>query len=249
MAITEREIRRIQNVKGNSFSDGGLKTTMSNAPSRGNMAEGEQMFSLMSNKTLSLYKKLKGVLWKVNFSSDGNQYIDKNLYVDNDVVLDGHLQLRNTPIFEASCFTQQTNLTTDTEVQLLFATEMIDTTSSLSSSTFTAPLTGIYMFYYTLSFNQFDISSGPMSYIMCGLRKNADEYFCVSRIDDKEFTADTDAVVSRSASRIRRMSKGDTVKVFFYQEGGDAQVDFKTHVTAIDGNPRSSVFGGYLITK
>ena len=79
MAITEREIRRIQNVKGNSFSDGGLKTTMSNAPSRGNMAEGEQMFSLMSNKTLSLYKKLKGVLWKVNFSSDGNQYVDRTL--------------------------------------------------------------------------------------------------------------------------------------------------------------------------
>ena len=184
-------------------------------------------------------------------TKDGNKYVDKNLEIKKDIILDGYLNLRKIPIFEATANSDQSNLATGSEVQLQFGAENIDTTSSFASHTFTAPVGGYYMFYYQLGFNQFDIASGPMSYAMCGLRKESADYFCVSRIDDKEFTADTDAVVSRSGSAIKQLDQGDTVGIYWFQSGGTAQVDFKSSVSSAPpgNNTRSSIFGGYFITK
>jgi hypothetical protein len=89
MSDTDRLIRQIQNAKGNSIAEGSQRGVMAHAPSRYNMSEGEQVFAQEANKPLALYKKNKGMLHKVNLSSDGNQYIERNLNITNDLNVNG----------------------------------------------------------------------------------------------------------------------------------------------------------------
>ena len=217
-------------------------------PSSFTMREGEEVLYQPKNKPLRRYRKQNGILWYSNMIKDGNEYVDKNLQVKKDIILDGYLNLRRIPIFEATANSDQSNLAHSSQVQLEFGSENIDTTSSFASHTFTAPVGGYYMFYYQLGFNAFDTG---MSYAMCGLRRESADYFCVSRIDDKEFTADTDAVVSRSGSAVKQLDQGDTVGVYWFQHSGTAQVDFKSTVSSAppSNNTRSSIFGGYFISK
>ena len=79
MSDTDRLIRQIQNAKGNHIAEGSQRGVMAHTPSRYNMSEGEQVFAQEANKPLALYKKNKGMLHKVNLSSDGNQYVEKTL--------------------------------------------------------------------------------------------------------------------------------------------------------------------------
>jgi|TARA_R100000149_G_C5879689_1_gene144270 hypothetical protein len=79
MSLLERKVRRVQNSKGNAISEGSNKTAMSHPPAKNNMSDGEQVFALLSNRTLGLFKKLNGMLYKVNLSHDGNQIVDNKL--------------------------------------------------------------------------------------------------------------------------------------------------------------------------
>ena len=74
---TERELRRITNnsqpvinVENNSPRD---------------IPEGDLRFTHLG-KNLILNKKHKGLLWKSNFSADGNQYVDKALIAERAIV-------------------------------------------------------------------------------------------------------------------------------------------------------------------
>ena len=77
--MSERLLRSIQNSKGNSVSSGSTKGTMSHAPSRANMSEGEEVYALLPNGTLYLYKKINGLLFRSDFSYNGNRSIEKKL--------------------------------------------------------------------------------------------------------------------------------------------------------------------------
>ena len=86
-----RDIRRLQNAKESSLASGDTKSVLSHPPAARNMRDGEQVFSQEGNKQLSLYKKNKGMLWKTHFSRDGNQYVDKNLEVKNNLTVSGNV--------------------------------------------------------------------------------------------------------------------------------------------------------------
>ena len=244
---TDRNVRRLQNSKGQSISDGDKKTILSHPPSGISMSEGEQVFSKSPNKPLALYKKLKGLLWKSYFSTDGNQYVDKNLVVENDINLKrGNLKINDIPIFEAKS-DGQANLSTNTNVLLQFATEVIDNTSSFSSNLFTVPVSGYYLFYYNLAFDAFDTG---MTSAVISLRYGGADYFASTRIDDKEFSADTDDTVSKNACCIKKVVAGNTIGVYYLQIAGTAQVDVvRERNVSTDPYPASSSFGGYLISK
>ena len=244
---TDRNLRRLQNSKNQSISDGGQKTVLSHPPSSINMSEGEQVFSKSPNKPLALYKKLKGLLWKSYFSTDGNQYVDKNLIVNKDINLKkGNLKIDDIPIFEANS-TGQSNLLVNAVVQIQFANETIDNTSSFSSHLFTVPVSGYYIFYYNLAFNAFDTG---MTSATVSLRYGGSDYFASTRIDDKEFSADTDNSVSKSACCIKKATVGNTIGAYYLQIGGTAQVDVVAERNVgTDPYPASSSFGGYLISK
>ena len=46
------------------------------------VVEGQAFLAMDKGKTLSLYQKRKGFLWKTNLSKDGNQVVDKDLTVN-----------------------------------------------------------------------------------------------------------------------------------------------------------------------
>jgi len=69
----DRESRRITNSTQASIRE------IDYYPSYSGVPEGELVISAPKNKPLRLYKKLNGLLWKTDFSNDGNQYVEKTL--------------------------------------------------------------------------------------------------------------------------------------------------------------------------
>ena len=69
----DRESRRITNSTQSSIRE------IDYYPSHSGVPEGELVISAPKNKPLRLYKKLNGLLWKTDFSNDGNQYVEKTL--------------------------------------------------------------------------------------------------------------------------------------------------------------------------
>ena len=76
-----RESRRITNSTQASIRE------INYYPSYHGVPEGELVISAPKNKPLRLYKKLNGILWKTDFSSDGNQYVDRNLNVNGSLTV------------------------------------------------------------------------------------------------------------------------------------------------------------------
>ena len=75
MALTDRDLRNLNNTKQNSIEFQGK-------PSVHNMVEGQIAIERESNSQLALYRKKYGKLWKSYMSSDGNLYVDKSLKAD-----------------------------------------------------------------------------------------------------------------------------------------------------------------------
>ena len=138
----DRISRRLTNIKQDKVSVSNIQ------PSLQSLREGQEILYQPKNKPLSRYRREGHVLWYSDMTKDGNEYVDKNLEIKKDIILDGYLNLRKIPIFEATANSDQSNLATGSEVQLQFGAENIDTTSSFASHTFTAPVGGYYMFYY-----------------------------------------------------------------------------------------------------
>lgn len=91
MSNTNRTIRQLQNSKGASIAEGSQRDIISHAPSRFSMSEGQQVYAQQGNKQLALYKKNKGLLHKVNLSSDGNQYVERDLSVSGNIYVEKSL--------------------------------------------------------------------------------------------------------------------------------------------------------------
>ena len=175
----DRDTRNILNLKQpNLFSHG--------AVSIDGMSDGQITISKGSNQQIDLSLKKDGRIHKTNMSSDGNQYVDKDLKVNGNIISNGNLQLNNIPIFEAYS-TGQTDLAVYTTVpQIQFASENIDNTNSFASHDFVVPLRGYYHLYYNISFNQIDTG---MTSAIIAMRIGAVDgvYFNVTRLDDKDY--------------------------------------------------------------
>ena len=238
----DRDTRNILNLKQpNLFSHG--------AVSIDGMSDGQITISKGSNQQIDLSLKKDGRIHKTNMSSDGNQYVDKDLKVNGNIISNGNLQLNNIPIFEAYS-TGQTDLAIYTSVpQIEFASENIDNTNSFASHNFVVPLKGYYHLYYNISFNQIDTAM-TSAIIAMRIGGPTGAYFNVTRLDDKDYSADTDQSINKSASCVRSLDVGDTIGVYWVQISGSAQVDVVAHREAASSPyPASSVFGGYLISK
>ena len=75
MALTDRDLRKLINTKQESMEFQGI-------PSTSGMVDGQTAIQKKSNSQLAIYRKKFGKLWKSYMSSDGNQYVDKNLNVN-----------------------------------------------------------------------------------------------------------------------------------------------------------------------
>ena len=75
MALTDRDLRKLINTKQESMEFQGI-------PSTHGMVDGQTAIQKKSNSQLAIYRKKFGKLWKSYMSSDGSQYVDKNLNVN-----------------------------------------------------------------------------------------------------------------------------------------------------------------------
>ena len=74
MAFNQRDIRKILNTKQESSDFVGI-------PSVNSMLDGQTSIQKESNSQVAIYKKKFGKLWKSYMSSNGDQYVDRNINI------------------------------------------------------------------------------------------------------------------------------------------------------------------------
>ena len=144
----------------------------------------------------------------------------------------GALTLPKQPAFLATPSSSQTNMATDSNVTVAFATEVFDQNDDFASNTFTAPVTGRYQLSFHVRITTMDKDANYTA-----VRLNTSNRNCDTIVDSNEFGSDVD-YVSYSVSLLMDMDANDTASVVFYQGGGAAQV-------GTDSN--HSFFSGYLV--
>jgi len=173
--------------------------------------------------------------------------------LDRDIAISRHTtetkdeSLNIIAIFQAYVGSTQTDMSeAEDEVKLQFNTVSIDTLSSYNTSSYlyTVSVSGIYYLYYNITFQSFD--SG-MTMAQVYMKDSGGNRFAICRIDDKEFSADT-SYVNKTAQVIRQLTVGETIAVYYYQSGGDEQVDVIQSTNATSTGAES-IFGGYLLTE
>lgn len=85
--MDEREIRKVVNSKEDAI------TSLEHYPGRQDVPEGGFLVAHPRGKPVRLYKKLKGMLWWLNFTRDGNEIVDKNLIVKGNATVNKNLKV------------------------------------------------------------------------------------------------------------------------------------------------------------
>ena len=75
----DRQVRKLINNKQDVMEFSGVA-------SKNSMGEGQVAIQKNNNGQLALYRKKFGKLWKSYMSYDGNQYVDRNMFVKNDII-------------------------------------------------------------------------------------------------------------------------------------------------------------------
>ena len=228
-----REDRRLLNIKQNSIND------INYYPSGKSVPEGDILISHPRGKPLRLYKKLKGMLWWIDFTRDGNQYVDKDLKVKNVLNIRGHREEKNQPSFLAFNSAADVNWSTGAYADVSFDSEVFDVGDNFASDTFTAPITGRYFLHTSVGISTIDTAA---TYYALKLVTSNRNYHSVL---DPNLASDTAAGVPSHLFQITcvaDMGASDTAKVQLLQSGGTAQTDVAGAATEL-----YTWFTGYLL--
>ena len=148
--MADRISRVLENSKETSSPFVGTKSVIGYPPSSNSMKDGDIVFAQSSNKQLSLFKKYRGRVHKSYLSSDGNQYVDRDINIAGNINLSNKLIIKNYPAFgvyqSSSADAQQ--IENDAYETIVFDEELYDNGGNFSTSdySFTAPMNGIYHF-------------------------------------------------------------------------------------------------------
>ena len=146
---------RISRVLGNSKETSspfvGTKSVIGYPPSSKSMKDGDIVFAQSSNKQLALFKKYRGRVHKSYLSSDGNQYVDRDINIAGNINLSNKLITKNYPafsVYQSTGVDGQSIATGSTYTRIILNTEHYDNGSNfdVSNYKFTAPYNGIYHF-------------------------------------------------------------------------------------------------------
>jgi len=172
--------------------------------------------------------------------------LDKDISISRHTTETQAKSLNIIPIFQAYVGSSQGDVAEDDEVKLEINTVSIDTMSSYNTSSYlyTVSVSGIYYLYYNITLSGLDTA---MSMAQVYMKDSGGNRFAICRIDDKEFSADT-SYVNKTAQVIRQLTVGETIAVYYYQSGGDEQVDVIQSTNATSTGAES-IFGGYLLTE
>ena len=166
---------------------------------------------------------------RFNVNNGGSAIVPLKIHAE------GYVVKETQPAFMAIKNADQDNIAINTATTILFQTEIYDVNANFASNTFTAPVTGKYLFAASLLLSQ---PAQDAEYI--GIRLVSSNR--AHRIGMYDFVG-MDAEVeywSIKGSVIVDMDASDTAFLQYYQSGGTAQTDIKQ-------NDDTTVFTGYLL--
>ena len=198
-------------VKTTADADYGIKVTNDDT----------QAFVKVQSGGTALYGGNSGV----NFVSGGSFATAMNIDAS------GHITKPLQSAFLARTSTPQTNVSNNTTVTFQFQTEIFDQNADYNTSTytFTAPVTGRYMFGCMLRLDNVDEQA---SYYDVRLTTSNRSYQNLTGGENIE----SDGNVVYVFSALADMDASDTAKMTLYQSGGTAQTDLQN----------DSTFSGFL---
>jgi len=247
----DRQVRKLINNKQDVMEFSGVA-------SKNSMGEGQVAIQKNNNGQLALYRKKFGKLWKSYMSYDGNQYVDRNMFVKNDIIYSGFLKNQHYPAFRVyqSTSADQQSVANNTRTRVNFDAESYDVGGNYDTSAykFTAPIAGIYHFdttilwdnnYTSLGNDDGDWAAGERHDVW--LVKNDGDAAPASEArvaTDLRTVAGTltDEVVMNSLSEDLKLDAGDFITVAVWQDSGQTQYTYAP-ATGI-----WSRFTGHLIT-
>jgi len=148
----------------------------------------------------------------------------------------GHVTKPLQPCFLARNSSDQSNISLATLVTVVFDTEVFDQNADFASNTFTAPVTGRYLFTYNVNFSQTDADH---TVLQLTLSTSNNAFTNNPAIDPSAFTGDP-SIHAMGGAVICDMDANDTALVKMSCEGGLAQTD-------IVSNGVRTNFGGVLL--
>ena len=148
--MADRVSRVLGNSKETSSPFVGTKSVIGYPPSPNSMKDGDIVFAQSSNKQLALFKKYRGRVHKSYLSSDGNEYVDRDINIAGNINLSNKLITKNYPAFgvRQSTSADEQVIETGAFETIVFDEELYDNGGnfSISDYSFTAPMNGIYHF-------------------------------------------------------------------------------------------------------
>ena len=148
----------------------------------------------------------------------------------------GHMTNSTQPCFLVRNSSDQSNVALNTLVTVVFDTEVFDQNADFASNTFTAPVTGRYLFTYSVNFAQVDADHTIMALTL----STSNNAFTNNPIADPSALTGDPAELSLHGAIICDMDASDTALVKVAFEGGSAQTD-------IVSNGVRTNFGGVLL--
>ena len=246
--VDDRQVRKLINSKQDVVEFSGIA-------SKNSMEEGQTAIQKNNNGQLALYRKKFGKLWKSYMSDNGNQYVDRNMFVKNNIIYNGFLKNQHYPAFKAYISTSgdaQTIASGDS-VNVTFDAEEYDIGGNYDTSAykFTAPVNGIYHFNAKVLWdNNTDPTAGDWT---AGERH---DIYLIKNDSSTNPSANSreaselrvvggdlgDSLMMNSISGDLKLSAGDFITVAVFQNTGTNQYTYEPN----DG--MWSSWSGHLIT-
>ena len=144
----------------------------------------------------------------------------------------GHVTMPYQPAFQVKPASTQADIAIDTNVVVVWGTEVFDVGANFSASEFTAPVTGKYQLNAHLLVGEVDTAA---DYYQLQIQTSNRIYYDTMdpAIGAADYTYQT-----LNQSVLADMDAGDTAHVVIYQQAGTAQSDL---------NVTTCVFSGYLV--
>ena len=255
MALTDRDMRKLSNTKQSSIEFQGK-------PSVHGMLDGQVAIEKQSNRQLALYRKKYGKLWKSYMSSNGNQYVDKDLKVNGSINLGNKLVTKKYPAFRVYIDDGQTwgtGVYSKVEFESKNRVNVVDEYDNGSNIDYTndhfiVPYAGIYHFNCSILFEdaqseEVDIGERVSQILYIDSNGNGsysdsdDELIIIGRENNHvNLTADT--YWSSRISAECKLSTGDKVQWAIYNNCG-ATVEPYNQAT---NDTKYNMFTGHLVT-
>jgi hypothetical protein len=143
----------------------------------------------------------------------------------------GAVTMPSQPAFLATKSAKQSNVAVNSQVTVVFETEVFDQNNDFTSSQFTAPVTGKYQLNLSLYTNELDSAA---DYYLAVIKTSNREY---QNVIDPGVLASDPVYWNQGVSVLADMDANDTAYVFIQQGNGNQQADVAT----------PTLFSGYLV--